>query len=202
ANTWYFATLRHWHAEQLPRRRLLIVDEAHNLEGQLVSVYAVRFTAPEMKEWFGGALPRLDTADEYRPLLAPHVERLDAELEAIRRALEAVRPPDLEPDAFLQMPPPREEAVLLEQRDAPVGALSRATLPALEPALFAEIVSILGAHPRDKGLIHVASYAVARRLMADVAQRAPAEARRLIFVESSDAKAAALERHRASPAPT
>ncbi len=298
ANTWYFATLRHWHAEQLPRRRLLIVDEAHNLEGQLVSVYAVRFTAPEMKEWFGGLLPHLDTADAYRPLLAPHVERLDAELEAIGRALEAVRPPDLEPDAFLQMPPSREEAILLERRDAldgalarlrafvegesiewvvryalepgatleltplgvaaearalltecaevtvllsaylgpatavaetlgfaaddarafatpspfpleqrpivyrPVGALSRASLPALEPALFAEIVSILGAHPRDKGLIHVASYAVARRLMADVAQRAPAEARRLIFVESSDAKAAALERHRASPAPT
>jgi len=298
ANTWYFATLRHWHAEQLPRRRLLIVDEAHNLEGQLVSVYAVRFTAAEMKEWFGGTLPRLDTADEYRPLLAPHVERLDAELEAVGRALEAVRPPDLEPDVFLQMPPSREEVVLLERRDAldsalarlrafvegeatewvvryppepgatleltplgvagearalltecaevtvllsaylgpatavaetlgfeaddvrafatpspfpleqrpivyrPVGALSRASLPALEPALFAEIVGILGAHPRDKGLIHVASYAVARRLMADLARRAPAEARRLIFAESSDAKAAALERHRASAAPT
>ena len=298
ANTWYFATLRHWHAEQLPRRRLLIVDEAHNLEGQLVSVYAVRFTAAEMKEWFGGTLPRLDTADEYRPLLAPYVERLDAELEAVGRALEAVRPPDLEPDVFLQMPPSREEVVLLERRDAldsalarlrafvegeatewvvryppepratleltplgvagearalltecaevtvllsaylgpatavaetlgfeaddvrafatpspfpleqrpivyrPVGALSRASLPALEPALFAEIVGILGAHPRDKGLIHVASYAVARRLMADLARRAPAEARRLIFAESSDAKAAALERHRASAAPT
>jgi Rad3-related DNA helicase len=298
ANTWYFATLRHWHAEQLRRRHVLIVDEAHNLEGQLVSVYAVRFTAPEMKEWFGGPLPRLDTADEYRPVLAPHVERLDAELEAIGRALETVRPPDLEPEVFLQMPPSREEVALLERRDAlegalarlrafvdgeatewvvryapepgaaleltplgvaqearallteaaeitvllsaylgpaavvaetlgfdpgevralatpspfpleqrpivyrPVGALSRASLAALEPALFAEIVAILAAHGGDKGLIHVASYAVARRLMADVARRAPAEARRLIFVESSDAKAAALERHRASPAPT
>src|SRR5262249_36960448 len=109
ANTWYFATLRHWHAEQLPRRRLLIVDEAHNLETQLVNVYAVRFTAAEMKEWFGGTLPRRDTADEYRPLLAPHLERLEAELDAIERSLEAVRPPDLEPDAFLQMPPSREE---------------------------------------------------------------------------------------------
>ena len=38
--------------------------------------------------------------------------------------------------------------------------------------------------------------------MADVAQRAPLEARRLIFVESSEAKAAALERHRASAAPS
>src|SRR5204862_3948844 len=28
-NTAYFATLRHWHGEQLRRRRLLIVDEAH-----------------------------------------------------------------------------------------------------------------------------------------------------------------------------
>ncbi len=298
ANTWYFATLRHWHAEQLRRRRLLVVDEAHHLEGQLVSVYAVRFTAGEMKEWFGGPLPRFDTADEYRPLLVPHVERLDAELEAIGRALETVRPPDLEPDAFLQMPPSREEVVLLERRDAlegalarlrafvdaeatewvvryaaepgaacelaplgvarearalltecaevavllsaylgpaavvaetlgfapeavrafatpspfpleqrpilyrPVGALSRASLAALEPALFAEIAAILAAHGRDKGLIHVASYALARRLMADLAQRAPAEARRLIFVESSDAKAAALERHRAASAPT
>jgi Rad3-related DNA helicase len=298
ANTWYFATLRHWHAEQLPRRRLLIVDEAHNLEGQLVNVCAVRFTAAEMKEWFGGALPRCDDADEYRPLFAPHFERLEADLEAIGRSLEAVRPPDFEPDAFLQMPPSREEIDLLERRDAlagalgrlrafldgkdrewvvryaaepgatleltplgvagearellrecaeitvllsaylgpaavvaetlgfeaedvrvfatpspfpldqrpivyrPVGALSRASLAALEPTLFAEIVAILTAHARDKGLIHVASYAVARRLMADVARRAPLEARRLIFVESSEAKAAALERHRASVAPT
>jgi len=298
ANTWYFATLRHWRAEQLPRRRLLIVDEAHNFESQLVNVYAVRFTAAEMKDWFGATLPRLDVADEYRPLLAPHLERLEAELEAIVRSLEAVRPPDFEPDAFLQMPPSREEVILLERYDAlagalarmrafvdasdkewvirygleldatleltplavtgeardllrecaeitvllsaylgpaavvaeslgfetddvrvfatsspfpleqrpivyrPVGALSRASLPSLEPALFAEIVAILVAHPRDKGLVHVASYAVARRLMADVTRRAPLEARRLIFVESSDAKATALERHRASAVPT
>jgi len=125
ANTWYFATLRHWHAEQLRRRRVLIVDEAHNLEGQLVNVHAVRFTSAEMKEWFGAPLPHLDTADEYRPLLAPHLERLDAELETIGRALETVRPPDLEPDAFLQMPPSREEVVLLERRDALESALAR-----------------------------------------------------------------------------
>ena len=298
ANTWYFATLRHWHAEQLPRRRLLIIDEAHTLESQLVNVYAVRFTAAEMKEWFGGTLPRLAAADEYRPLLAPHVDRLEAELELLCRSLETVRPLDVEPDSFLQMPPSRDEVILLERRDAlagalarmrafvdetdkewivrygadpgasleltphgvaaearalltesaditvllsaylgpatavgdalgfapnevrsfaapspfpleqrpivyrPVGALSRATLAALEPALFAEIIAILAAHARDKGLIHVASYAVARRLMADVAERAPLQARRLIFVESSDAKAAALEQHRASSAPT
>jgi ATP-dependent DNA helicase DinG len=298
ANTWYFATLRHWHAEQLRRRRLLIVDEAHNLEAQLVNVYAVRFSAAEMKEWFGGPLPRLDSAEEYRELLTPHLDRLEGDLEIVERALEMLRPPDLDPDAFLQQPPSAEELALLERRDAlgsavarlrffaggedtewvvryppdalatleltplgvaaqarelltqsadavvlisaylgpsqvvaetlgfepdevrafasaspfpleqrpivyrPVGALSRARLAALEPALFAEVAAILAAHPRDKGLVHVASYAAARRLMADVAARAPAEARRLIFVESSEAKSAALERHRASPAPT
>jgi Rad3-related DNA helicase len=298
ANTWYFATLRHWHAEQLPRRRLLIIDEAHSLESQLVNVYAVRFTAAEMKEWFGGTLPRLPTADDYRPLLAPHVDRLDAELEMVCRSLEAVRPLDVEPDAVLQMPPSRDEVILLERRDAlggalarmrafvdetdtewivrygpdpgaslelmphgvaaqaravltetaditvllsaylgpaatvgdvlgfapdevrsfaapspfpleqrpivyrPVGALSRANLAVLEPALFAEIIAILAAHARDKGLIHVASYAVARRLIANVGERAPLQARRLIFVESSEAKPAALEQHRASSAPT
>src|SRR5256886_12285106 len=93
ANTRYFATLRHWHAEQLLRRRLLIVDEAHSLESQLVNVHAVRFTAAEMKEWLGGLLPRLDIAAEYRPLLAPHLGRLGAQLEAIVRSLEAGRPP-------------------------------------------------------------------------------------------------------------
>jgi Rad3-related DNA helicase len=298
ANTWYFATLRRWHAEQLRRRRLLIVDEAHNLESQLVSVHAVRFTAAEMKEWFGAPLPHLDTADDYRSVLAPHLERLDADLAAVERALDAVRPPELEPEGFLQTPPSHEEAILLERRDAlesalarlhafveaedvewvvryapdvgatlelvpldvaaeahtlltecaevtvllsaylgpaavvgetlgfepdavrvfatpspfpleqrpieyrPIGALSRARLAALEPALFAEIAAILGLHAHDKGLIHVASYALARRLMADLAQRAPAQARRLIFVESSEAKTAALERHRISRAPT
>jgi Rad3-related DNA helicase len=298
ANTWYFATLRHWHAEQLRRRRLLIVDEAHNLEAQLVNVYAVRFSVAEMKEWFGGPLPRLDSADQYRELLAPHLDRLEGDLETVERALEMLRPPDLDPDAFLQQPPSAEEIALLERRDAlgsavarlrsfaegedtewvvryppdalaaleltplgvaaqaralltesadavvlvsaylgppavvaetlgfeadavrafasaspfpleqrpivyrPVGALSRARLAALEPGLFAEVAAILAAHPRDKGLVHVSSYAAARRLMADVGARAPAEARRFIFVESSEAKTAALERHRASPAPT
>src|SRR5206468_1564112 len=222
ANTWYFATLRHWHAEQLPRRRLLIVDEAHNLEGQLVSVYAVRFTAPEMKEWFGGALARLrafvegestewvvryapepGATLELTPLgVAVEARALLTECAEITVLLSAYLGPatavaetlGFEADdarAFATPSPfPLEQRPIVYR---PVGALSRATLPALEPALFAEIVSILGAHPRDKGLIHVASYAVARRLMADLARRAPAEARRLIFAESSDAKAAALE---------
>ena len=297
-NTWYFATLRHWHAEQLRRRRLLVIDEAHNLEAQLVNVYTVRFLAAEMKEWFGAPLPHLATAAEYRDVLGGHVERLEGDLETIVHALEAIRPPDVEPESFLQMPPSREEIVLLERRDAlegvlarlrffveaagdewvvryppepaatlelvplavtaqtrelltecadlvvlssaylgpagalaeslgfedgavrafkapspfplaqrpmlyrPVAALSRARQAEQEPALFAEIAAILGAHPRDKGLVHVASYAVARRLIADLARRAPTEARRLIFVESSDAKARALQQHRASPHPT
>src|SRR5215471_16353691 len=42
-NTAYFLTLRQWQREQLRRRRLLVVDEAHNLEGQLVRVFTVAF---------------------------------------------------------------------------------------------------------------------------------------------------------------
>jgi Rad3-related DNA helicase len=297
-NTWYFATLRHWHAEQLRRRRLLVIDEAHNLEAQLVNVYTVRFSAAEMKEWFGAPLPHLATADDYRDLLAGHAERLESDLESTVRALEAVRPPDVEPEIFLQMPPSREESVLLEQRDAlegalarlrffvdsgggewvvryppepaatfelvplavtaqarellsesadvvvlssaylgpaaalaesfgfddgavrtftaaspfpvgqrpivyrPVAALSRARQAEQEPALFAEIAAIMSAHPHDKGIVHVTSYAVARRLAADLARRAPTEARRVIFIESSEAKARALRHHRGSPLPT
>lgn len=297
-NTWYFATLRHWHAEQLRRRRLLVIDEAHNLESQLVNVYTVRFTVAEMKDWFGAPLPHLPTADDYRNLLGSHVERMEDELRAVIVELEAIRPPELEPELFLQMPPSHEETALLERRDAlegalarlhffvgagdaewvvryppeagatfelvplevteharelltgcaelvvlssaylgpaavlaefaglnagavrgfsvpspfpleqrplvyrPVAALTRARQAEQEPALFAEIATILGAHPRDKGLLHVASYAVARRLVAELARTAPTEARRLIFVESSDAKRRALEQHRASPSPT
>jgi ATP-dependent DNA helicase DinG len=297
-NTWYFATLRHWHAEQLRRRRLLVIDEAHNLEAQLVNVYTVRFTTAEMKEWFGAPLPYFPMADDYRDILGAHLERLAADLEAIVQALETIRPPDVEPELFLQMPPSREEIALLERRDAldgalarlrffvdggdaewvvryppepaatfelvplavttqaralltecadvvvlssaflgpptavaeslgfderdvrgfrspspfplaqrpivyrPVAALSRARQAEQEPALFAEIAAILGAHPHDKGLLHVSSYAVARRLLADLARQAPAEARRVIFADSSESKARALGQHRASPLPT
>ncbi len=83
-----------------------------------------------------------------------------------------------------------------------MGALSRTSLAELEPALFAEVGAILAAHPREKGLIHAPSYAVAERLVRDLAARAPAAARRLIWVESSEAKARALDQHRASPLPT
>jgi ATP-dependent DNA helicase DinG len=297
-NTWYFATLRRWHSEQLRRRRLLIIDEAHNLERQLVNVYTVRFTAAEMKEWFGAPLPHLPSADDYRGLLAGHAERMEEERLAIVAELDAIRPPDLEPEVFLQVAPSAVEIALLERRDAleaalarlhffvgahdaewvvryppeagavfelvpldvteharelltgcaelvvlssaylgpaavlaeslgvdgdtvrgfrvpspfpleqrpivyrSVGALSRARQAEQEPALFAEIAAILGAHRTDKGLVHVASYAVARRLMAELARTTPTEARRLIYVESSEAKRRALEQHRASPLPT
>jgi ATP-dependent DNA helicase DinG len=297
-NTWYFATLRRWHAEQLRRRRLLIIDEAHNLERQLVNVYTVRFTTAEMKDWFGAPLPHLPTADDYREILAGHAERVEEERRAVVAELDAIRPRELDPEIFLQMAPSAVEIALLERRDAleaalarlhffvgareaewvvrypteagaifelvpldvaeharelltgcaelvvlssaylgpasvlaesmgvdadtvrgfrlaspfpleqrpivyrPVGALSRARQAAQEPALFAEIAAILGAHPSDKGLVHVASYAVARRLLAELARIAPTDARRLIYVESSDAKRRALEQHRASPSPT
>ena len=297
-NTWYFATLRHWHAEQLRRRRLLVIDEAHNLESNLVNVYTVRFTAAEMKDWFAAPLPHLSLAEDYRDLLGSHAERLTEELRAVVAELDAIRPPEVEPERFLEIPPSREELALLERRDAlegavarlryfldadpaewvvryppevgatfelvplevtthvrelltdcaevvvlssaylgptaavaealgleadavrrfavpspfpldqrpivyrPVAALSRARRAEQEPALFEEIATILGTHPGDKGLLHVASYAVARRLLAELGRTAPAAARRLIFVESSDAKQRALEQHRRSPAPT
>jgi Rad3-related DNA helicase len=297
-NTAYFATLRHWHTEHLRRRKLLIVDEAHNLESQLVSVFTARFTHDEMREWFGAPLPRLAQADEYRPVLAEYVERLESRRQAIVRALDATRPPALPDDVFLTSPPTREEHDLLEQRDQldgalarltffldaedrewivrypaepaaalalvpltvaamaqsllaecaevtvlssaylghrevlaecfgleadgvrtltigspfaleqrpivyrPVGALSRETRARLEPALFAEVAAILAAHPEDKGLIHVASYDMGRRLVHDLATRAPRESRRLLWIDSAAGKSPALEHHRASPLPT
>jgi Rad3-related DNA helicase len=297
-NTAYFATLRHWHAEHLRRRRLLIVDEAHNLESQLVSVFTARFSHDEMREWFGRPLPRLAQAEEYRPVLAEHVERLESRRREIVRALDVVRPPALPDEIFLEMPPTREEQDLLEQRDQldaalarltffldaedrewvvrypaapaaalslvpltvaslaqgllaecaevtvlssaylghrevlaecfgldvdgvrvftigspfaleqrpivyrPVGALSRATRERLEPALFGEVGAILAAHPDDKGLIHVASYEMGRRLVHDLATRAPRESRRLLWIDTAIGKSPALEHHRASPLPT
>src|SRR5439155_17006880 len=75
----------------------------------------------------------------------------------------------------------------------PVGALSRSSLAALEPALFAEIARILDVHRAEKGLIHAPSYAAGARLVRDLAARAPAHARRLIWVESTEAKAHALD---------
>jgi ATP-dependent DNA helicase DinG len=297
-NTWYFATLRRWHAEQLRRRHLLIIDEAHNLERQLVNVYTVQFTTAEMKDWFGAPLPHLPTADDYRDVLAGHAARMEDERRAVAAELDAIRPPDLDAESFLQMAPSPVEVALLERRDAldaalarlhffvgareaewvvrypaeagavfelvpldvseharelltgcaeivvlssaylgpaavladsigldgdairgfsvpspfpreqrpivyrPVGALSRARQAEQEPALFAEIAAILAAHPTDKGLVHVASYAMARRLVAELGRSTPSEARRLIYVESSDGKRRALELHRASAAPT
>jgi Rad3-related DNA helicase len=109
----------------------------------------------------------------------------------------------LEPDgvrAFASESPFALEQRLIEYR--PVGALSKATLSELEPALFGEVASILAAHPAEKGLVHAASYAGARRLLGDLAARAPEQYRRMIFVESSEAKGRALEQHRASAQPT
>jgi ATP-dependent DNA helicase DinG len=297
-NTAYFATLRHWHAEQLRRRRLLIVDEAHNLESQLVGVFTARFSHDEMREWFGGPLPRLAGADDYRPLLAGHVERLEARRLQIERWLEAERPRGQPPEMFLEMPLTSEEQDLLEQRDRlesalarvaffldagdrewivrypdhagaelalvpltvgsmarelfsecaevvvlssaylghrdvlaeyfglnegdvrgfatsspfaleqrpivyrPVGALSHLTRARLEPALFAEVAAILAGHPGDKGLIHVPSYEAGRRLVNDLAARAPRDSRRLLWIDSTGGKPGAIQLHRASPLPT
>ena len=127
-NTAYFATLRHWHAEQLRKRRLLVIDEAHNLESQLVGVFTARFSFEEMRAWFGHPLPRLATGRRIPtrswPSTSPGCETRLAE---IGRALEALRPPELPEDLFLGMPPTREEQDLLEQRDVLETALARIT---------------------------------------------------------------------------
>src|SRR5206468_3576198 len=206
-NLSYFATLRYWRAEQLRRRRLLVVDEAHGLEGQLVNVFTVAFPPAESAAWFGGPLPRLDDAEDYRNLLGDHLERMEGQLESLDRALEGLRPAFVSPEHFLSMPPARAEQELLAERETleaalarieyrPVGALAKATLTRLEPALFAEVAAILAEHPREKGLIHAPSYAAGRRLVADLTARGPALARRIIWVESAGAKARALELHR------
>jgi Rad3-related DNA helicase len=298
ANTAYFATLRHWHREQLPRRRILIIDEAHNLESQLVGVFTIPFAGEQMTAWFGAPLPRLDSAEAYRALMETHLERLDADLAAADRALDALRPPVADDADVLQAPLSREEEALVAQRDdlrtavtrirffvesddqewvvryppaggatlelvplavtsmasellsdcaeltvlssaylghrtilaehfglapsavrafasdspfplaqrriayRPVGTLSQATLPRLEPRLVTEVAAILAGHPKEKGLIHAPSYAAARRLATALAERAPGEFRRLLWIESADLKARVLEQHRASPLPT
>ncbi|MBI2217585.1 MAG: hypothetical protein HYU51_09840 [Candidatus Rokubacteria bacterium] len=293
-NTWYFLTLRQWRREQLERRRLLIVDEAHNLEAQLASVFTLAVPREQMVRWFGTPVPRYDTAEEYRALFAEQIAGLEAEIALVESDLEAVRVPTLPLEEFLRLPPSPHEAALLSARetletalarlrffveaeeqewvvrstatpDGPVelvplsvapmaaellfdaadlavltsaflghraalaeslgldvattqtvragspfpleqrpivyrprGALSRATLAELEPAVFAEVAGILRAHPRDKGVIHVPSYAAAHRLVADVARRAPIEHRRLLPIATPEAKPAALGHHRAS----
>src|SRR3989454_1853555 len=87
--------------------------------------------------------------------------------------------------AFASPPPfPVEQRPIVYR---PVGALSRSSLAALEPALFAAIATILDDHRDEKGLIHAPSYAAGARLVRDLAARAPAHARRLIWVESTEA---------------
>jgi Rad3-related DNA helicase len=168
-NTAYFATLRHWHAEQLRRRRLLIVDEAHNLESQLVGVFTVRFSHDEMRTWFGGALPRLPTADDYRPLLAAHVERLDAERVQLERRLEALRPPELPAELVLEAPPTREEQDLLEQRDQLESALARVTF-FLEAGDREWIVRYPDHAVAELALVPLTVASMARELFAECAE--------------------------------
>ena len=124
-NTSYFVTLRHWHAEHLRRRRLLVIDEAHNLESQLVHAFTVAFPPDDMRAWFGAPLARLASAEAYRDLMAEHLERLEPRLEALGRALEALRPPGVPAELFLEAPPSREEQDLLAQRDGLETALAR-----------------------------------------------------------------------------
>jgi len=261
-------------------------------------VFTVAFPPEQAKAWFGGPLPRLDTAEDYRALLRDHLERMEGQLQTVTRALDIMRPAGVSAETFLSMPPSRAEQELMAERESlesalarvrffvdaedrewivrypvepfatlelvpltvasmagellseaadlvvlssaylghraalaecfgldearlrsfasdspfpldqrrieyrPVGALSKTSLARLEPALFAEVAAILAAHPREKGLIHAPSYAAGRRLVAHLAAREPMLSRRLIWVESTEAKARALELHRATPMPT
>ncbi len=296
-NTTYFLTLRQWQPEHVDRRRALVIDEAHNLEAQLVGVFTVAFSPDQMRAWFGGPLPRLAAAEAYRDLIGDHVARLETDLAAVDRELEALSATTPELD-FLSVPPSREERDLLSKRDTlaqaltrtgiflggadtewivrypdrheaslelvpisvapmarellfdaadvvvlssaylghhaalaecfglprdavhtvqsaspfplerrpivyqPVGALSQRTLAELEPLVFHEVAAILARHARDKGLVHVASYAAGERLVRHLAAHAPAEHRRVIWIESALAKSDALDLHRASHLPT
>jgi ATP-dependent DNA helicase DinG len=297
-NTSYFLTLRQWRREDLDRRSVLIVDEAHTLEAQLAHVFTVALAPDQMRAWFGAMLPRLEVADDYRALLDEHGARLKSELALVDDELDVLSPPADEIEQFLSAPPSPRELDLLERRDElegalkrvgffleapetewvvrypagpgatlelmplsvapwafdllfdaadlivlssaflghhgafaecfglekdgvrafrspspfplghrpivyrPVGPLSRETLADLEPAVFTEVAGILAAHPRDKGLIHVPSYAAGDRLVRALAERAPSDHRRLVVVESAAAKPRALDLHRASPLPT
>jgi ATP-dependent DNA helicase DinG len=303
-NTAYFLTLRQWRRDELDRRRVLIIDEAHGLESQLVGVFTARFSTEQMIAWFGAPLPTLASADEYRDVMGAHLDRLDAELAAVeaelgdldgagqgdelvltapsfaerdllaRRddlstALARIRffveaadqewvvrhpgsrtaaghsdDPALELVPLSVGPMAREllfdaaeivvlssaflgpRAVLaecfglapaelrtlgsespfpLDRRPIvyrPVGALSQATLAELEPAVFDEVQAILARHPRDKGVVHVPSYAAGERLMRHLDKCAPDERRRVIWIGSAAAKSEALEIHRASTRPT
>src|SRR5262245_6698734 len=117
-NTAYFLTLRQWQREQLRARRLLVVDEAHNLERELVRVFTVAFPADQMREWFGNPLPRLPDAEAYRRLFEDEVIRLEHELARIDDRLAALRPPALLDDDLLSYPLTPQEVLLLGQRDA------------------------------------------------------------------------------------
>src|SRR2546422_167209 len=70
-------------------------------------------------------LPRLTSADDYRPLLAEHLDRLEGRLAATRGELEALRPPESAADVFLRIPPSRAEQELIAQRDDLEAALAR-----------------------------------------------------------------------------
>ena len=126
-NTAYFLTLRQWQPEAIERRRVLIVDEAHNLEAQLTGVFTVRFSHDQMTTWFGASLPRLSTADEYRDLMGEHLGRLEAELKEVDLALETLGlSPDAEPDEeFFRIPLSPREQDLFTKRDLLANALAR-----------------------------------------------------------------------------
>jgi Rad3-related DNA helicase len=133
ANTAYFLTLRQWRREQLERRRVLIVDEAHTLESQLASVFTLAVSREQMRAWFGAELPHHDAADDYRDVLADHRVRLEAEIALLDQELDAFEMP-AGSETFLTMPPSPRELDLLSRRDTAEQLLARLTFFLDSPA--------------------------------------------------------------------
>src|SRR5439155_626113 len=146
----------------------------------------------QAKAWFGGPLPRLETAEDYRSLMRDHRERMEDQRERVTRALEITRPAGVPPETFLSMPPSRAEQELMAERESLETALARVHF-----FVDAEDREWIVRYPAEPG----ATLELVPLTVASLA-REPMLSRRLIWVESTEAKARALELHRASPMPT
>ena len=135
------------------------IDEAHNLESQLVARLHRRASrTTQMKAWFGAPAAAAAAADEYRPCSSEHVERLEGELRGRSSARwRACGRPGSPTTTFSRMPPTREEQELLEQRDLLETALARMHVlprrrgPRVDRALSGRARRRAGAGAADRG---------------------------------------------------
>ena len=127
-NTAYFATLRHWHAEQLRRRRLLDrrrgAQPREPARRRLHRPLLARGDARAGSAARCRGCPRPTTTARSWAATSSGWRRNWREVD---RRLEALRPPELPDELFLAMPPTREEQDLLEQREQLESALARVT---------------------------------------------------------------------------